>query len=97
MKLRWILIVAGIGSTMISAAIAYALGGIDWMRNTEGAISILLFGAAILLSGTLNTGPRASSTYYMEDKETRHKRNRIVTALVIIGIPHLLLTFYLYV
>ncbi|WP_195576740.1 DUF5316 family protein [Paenibacillus sp. 1001270B_150601_E10] len=86
----------GILSTVISAGIAYLIGGDILVKTVESVISMILFGAAIILSGILQTGPRASSTFYMEDAPTRAKRNKSMSIFVMMGIPHLLLTFLLY-
>lgn len=86
----------GILSTVISAGIAYLIGGDLLVKTVESVISMILFGAAIILSGILQTGPRSSSIFYMEDAPARAKRNKLMTIFVMMGIPHLLLTFLLY-
>lgn len=94
----------GTGSTVIVTALLYLLFGFDAAKQVETIISMLIIAILIILSGTLHNFPgttghigRTRNPYEQESAEDRSTRNRVITKLFLFGIPHIVVTFLLYI
>lgn len=94
----------GTGSAIFLTALLYMVVGLDAAKQVETSISILIIAILILLSGTLNNFPgttnnarRTTSNFEQEGAEERVTRNRVMTKILLFGIPHIVITFLFYI
>lgn len=86
----------GAASALIITGLLYVVAGHDAARQIESILSGAALIALIILSGTLNDSVRTRMNFDNERSEERKVRERVITKLVLFGIPHVLVTFLLY-
>lgn len=86
----------GTTSALIITGLLYVVAGFDAARQIESIISGAVLIALIILSGTMNDSIRTRMNFDNERSEDRKVRERVITKLVLFGIPHVLVTFLLY-
>ncbi len=86
----------GILLSVICVFVSLAVWGIDKAYSITGIIGILFIGISMVFSGSMVSGDRMRANFATESVEDRRNRNAVTFRLALIGIPNLVIAFFIY-
>lgn len=77
----------GFGLSIVSSIVSMFVWGLEKAYMLSGILGLIFIGVAILLSGSLLSGPEMLANLSTESKEERTKRNQVVLYAILLAVP----------
>lgn len=86
----------GIVLSVIGVLLSYLLWGIEKIYLITGGFAVLFIGLAVVLSGSLGSGDRLRVHCATESAEDRSERISTTFRLLLLGIPNMAVSIFLF-